>query len=119
MPPTERDLDGLDHFIKRELKIQGYLRYMDDILLFHDDSNKLKETRERLKDWLWAQRGQQFKPSTGKILHRRDPMRYLGYHLSIHGINPGKKLRRQLRNRLRQTLSQGTAGKMVSSDGGG
>ena len=28
-------LDGLDHFVKRELKNRGYLRYMDDFVLFN------------------------------------------------------------------------------------
>jgi RNA-directed DNA polymerase len=27
-------LEGLDHFVKRELKIRGYLRYTDDFVLF-------------------------------------------------------------------------------------
>ena len=34
-------LDGLDHFVKRELKIRGYLRYMDDFVLFSDDRAQL------------------------------------------------------------------------------
>jgi len=39
-------LDPFDHFVKRELRCRGYLRYVDDFLLFADD-----------KRALWAWRG--------------------------------------------------------------
>lgn len=38
-------LNGLDHFVKRELKCKGYIRYVDDMLLFSND-------KKELKDWL-------------------------------------------------------------------
>jgi hypothetical protein len=34
-------LHGLDHHIKQKLKIAGYVRYMDDLLLLDDDKTKL------------------------------------------------------------------------------
>jgi hypothetical protein len=34
-------LDGLDYLVKRELKIRGYLRYMDDFVLCSDDRSQL------------------------------------------------------------------------------
>jgi retron-type reverse transcriptase len=37
-------LNELDHFVKRELKCGGYLRYVDDFLLFADDRQQL---------WAW------------------------------------------------------------------
>ena len=36
-------LNPFDHFVKRELRCRGYVRYVDDVLLFADD-----------KDQLWA-----------------------------------------------------------------
>ena len=35
-------LDDLDHFIKEELKITHYVRYMDDMILVHEDEAYLK-----------------------------------------------------------------------------
>lgn len=35
-------LDELDHFIKEELKIKFYIRYMDDFILIHHDKEYLK-----------------------------------------------------------------------------
>jgi retron-type reverse transcriptase len=36
-------LNPFDHFVKRELKCAAYLRYVDDLLLFHDDKRQLRE----------------------------------------------------------------------------
>lgn len=36
-------LDKLDHFIKEELKIKQYIRYMDDFILIHHDKEYLRE----------------------------------------------------------------------------
>jgi hypothetical protein len=34
-------LSPFDHFVKRELRVQGYLRYVDDFALFSDDKRAL------------------------------------------------------------------------------
>ncbi len=39
-------LNPLDHFIKRKLRCKGYVRYVDDLLLFADDKATL---------WRWKQ----------------------------------------------------------------
>ena len=36
-------LDPLDHFVKHELRVKGYVRYMDDFLLFGHDRGQLRE----------------------------------------------------------------------------
>ena len=35
-------LNDLDHFIKEELKIKGYIRYQDDFLLFSESREYLE-----------------------------------------------------------------------------
>ena len=35
-------LNPLDHFVKHELQVKGYVRYMDDFLLFGDDRGTLR-----------------------------------------------------------------------------
>ena len=37
-------LDGFDHFVKQELGVKGYVRYVDDFLLF-------AESREQAREW--------------------------------------------------------------------
>ncbi|MBN1138411.1 MAG: RNA-dependent DNA polymerase [Anaerolineae bacterium] len=45
-------LNPFDHFVKRELGCQGYLRYVDDFLLFADDKRTLLAWREALVERL-------------------------------------------------------------------
>jgi len=33
-------LDGLDHFVKEQLKASAYLRYVDDMILLADDKTQ-------------------------------------------------------------------------------
>ncbi len=42
-------LNGLDHFVKRELRCPGYVRYVDDLLLFGNDKADLWNWKERLE----------------------------------------------------------------------
>jgi retron-type reverse transcriptase len=71
-------LHGLDNFVKRGLRVPGYLRYVDDFLLFGDDKASLVNARERLKEFLAGlrlrihERRAQVRPT-----HR--PTRFLGY----------------------------------------
>nr|MBA3534370.1 RNA-dependent DNA polymerase [Ardenticatenales bacterium] len=45
-------LNELDHFIKRALGCRGYLRYVDDLLLFADDKATLHHWRAEVLDYL-------------------------------------------------------------------
>ncbi len=41
-------LNDFDHFVKRDLKCAGYVRYVDDFLLFGDDKAQLRDWRTAL-----------------------------------------------------------------------
>jgi hypothetical protein len=45
-------LNPLDHFVKHELRVRGYVRYMDDFLLFGDERAALREHGNRIRDKL-------------------------------------------------------------------
>lgn len=45
-------LNRLDHFIKRQLKCRGYVRYVDDMLLFADSKAELHAWRRETIDYL-------------------------------------------------------------------
>jgi RNA-directed DNA polymerase len=45
-------LNPLDHCVKRELRCRGYVRYVDDMLLFADDKALLGVWKQRLTDRL-------------------------------------------------------------------
>jgi RNA-directed DNA polymerase len=60
-------LNPLDHFVKRELHCQGYLRYVDDSLLFADDKRTL---------WEWKGAVQGFLARLRLTVHQRESTVY-------------------------------------------
>ena len=60
-------LNPLDQFIKRELKCQGYLRYVDDLLLFADDKRTL---------WRWKAGVADFTVWLRLLMHDRESTVY-------------------------------------------
>jgi len=44
-------LSGLDHFIKRQLKCRGYVRYVDDLLLYADAKSDLHNWRNAVIEY--------------------------------------------------------------------
>jgi RNA-directed DNA polymerase len=49
-------LNPLDHFVKHDLRVKGYLRYVDDFLLFGNDRNALREQGRRVRERVEALR---------------------------------------------------------------
>jgi hypothetical protein len=50
---ANRYLDPVDHLVKDRLRVRGYLRYMDDMLLFHDDRATLRELARAVERACW------------------------------------------------------------------
>ncbi len=100
-------LDGLDHFIKRELKIPGYLRYMDDMALFAEEKPRLLEARTAVAQWLHEQRRLQLNLKRLAVEPTQTPAVFVGYRISQAGITPSRKLRRHLRHRVRLAAAKG------------
>jgi hypothetical protein len=100
-------LNGLDHFIKRELKVKGYLRYMDDFVLFADDPAALLEARAAIVAWLAQERRLELNPKRWQVSPTTEPDIFLGYRISPAGISPSRKLRRSLEQRLCQAADRG------------
>jgi hypothetical protein len=46
-------LGVFDHWIKETLRIKGYLRYMDDFVVFGDTKSELKKIHSQIQDYLW------------------------------------------------------------------
>ena len=94
-------LDGLDHYCKEVLRARGYLRYVDDFALFHDDPDQLDEWRQQISTFLEGRR-LQLHPQKTAILPTCEPATFLGFVLLPGGQRrlPEENVRR-FRNRLR------------------
>lgn len=103
-------LDGLDHFVKEVLRAKGYLRYVDDFALFHDDAGQLAAWREQIEGFL-ARRRLSLHPHKTRIQPCAQPAECLGFMLLAEGRRrlPEDNVRR-FRNRLRGLRDRWRAG---------
>lgn len=93
-------LGRADRFIKEELCAKGYVRYMDDMVLWSDDKAVLRLWDERVRSLLADESGLTLKPAS---LHRTSGgMDYLGYR--IHPTTATLNRRSKLRYRRKYSL---------------
>lgn len=100
-------LDKLDHFVKRVLKVPGYLRYMDDFTMFADDQTCLLQARDAIAEWLSVHRRLELNPKHQHVHHTREGCTFLGYRVTRAGMTPGKKMLRRCRLNLRKAAQSG------------
>jgi RNA-directed DNA polymerase len=71
-------LDDLDHFIKQNLGIRPYLRYVDDMVVLDNDKVRLAEIRSAVRERLEGDR-LRLHPNKAHITRARDGLNLLGY----------------------------------------
>lgn len=99
-------LDKLDHYVKEELRIPGYIRYVDDFLLFDHDKRRLHEMRVTIEEFL-VQLRVRLHPRKCFVVTVTSGFPFLGYrifpmHRRLHADNV-RRFKRQLR-RYRQAV---------------
>ena len=104
-------LDGLDHYVKRTLKVAAYLRYMDDFSVFGDDRLALEDAGAAIGEWLHAERGLALKRQNEAVQPTTQASTFLGFRVSRSGLLPGPKARRRLAQRLQQADALGQIGR--------
>lgn len=75
-------LDELDHFIKEELGIEKYVRYMDDLQLVHEDIEYLEYCKERIIEKL-AEYGFEPNPKKTKVIPITERILFLGFYYKL------------------------------------
>lgn len=121
-------LNEIDHFIKEELHIKYYGRYMDDLYLFHNDSQYLAECEKRIEVRLNKQGLKMNKKKTTitriSPIHadgkRHAPLKYLKWNFYLTDTNhiiqiPFKKKVAHQRRKLKKMQALWLEGK-ISTD---
>ena len=82
-------LDGFDHFVKEQLHVKYYIRYMDDFLMIHHDRVYLEDCQKKAKEYL---KGLKFELNEKKtqIYPLSEGIDFLGFH--YHLTDTGKAL---------------------------
>ena len=71
-------LDGLDHYLKETVKCQHYIRYMDDLIVFDNDKNRLSNIKEAIREYLKCLK-LELHPHKSKIYLTANGIGFLGY----------------------------------------
>ena len=92
-------LAGMDHLVREELRIPGYLRYMDDFVLWHDDRQVLVAAEGRVRDYCLSALGLVLKPPCLNRTVRGVTM--LGYRVFPDHVRLARRSRGRFVRRLR------------------
>ena len=104
-------LDPLDHFVKERLGIKGYVRYVDDFLVFADAKSHLADLREQIREFLVRLR-LRLHPKKSVVFPVKDGIRFLGYRVfPTHRLLPKENVRR-FRRRVRGMQEDYAAGRV-------
>lgn len=101
-------LGELDQFVKRRLGAGGYIRYMDDFVLWADDRKVLKQWARDIAGFLHDQLGLDCKPPQVNRVERGMP--FLGCRLFPHRLRLDRRGRRRFATRLRHLEAGHAAG---------
>ena len=107
-------LDGLDHFIKHELRMPGYVRYVDDLLVFANDKALLHDARAAIEAYGQTLR-LTFHPRKCFVAPVKAGLTFLGFRLypGSRRLEAGNVRRMKRRVRLFRQMVQ--EGRMPSS----
>lgn len=113
-------LDGLDHFIKEELGIKHYVRYMDDFILIDKSKRKLELCLNAIRQRV-AEIGLRLSEKKTRIQKVSQPIRFLGFSFMLWDTSkvtwrlPDENLRNE-RRRLKCLVRRASMGALTKAD---
>lgn len=106
-------LDKLDHYVKEVLRTPGYVRYVDDFLLFDQDKQRLYEHRAAIEDFLVRLR---LHPRKCFVATVTTGFTFLGYRVFPTHRRLDTDNVRRFKRRLRQYHQAVAEGRMSDSE---
>ena len=98
----------IDQFIKHELGVEAYIRYMDDFVILSPDKEQLRNWLARIEQFLREELKLEFNPKT-TILAAKNGIDFVGYkHRATH-----RKVRKDSIKRIKRTIKKCESGKIT------
>ena len=92
-------LTGMDHFIKEQLKVKGYCRYMDDFIIFSDTKEELYNNLIKIKEYIYNKlKLSLHEPVINKV---SNGIPFLGFRVYKNKIKLLKKSKQNFKNKLK------------------
>lgn len=107
-------LASLDHHAKEVLRVPGWIRYMDDVLMFADDMARLQQIAQAIVAFGGNELALSFKPLVSGPVSNGVP--FLGFLVKPKGIYLSRKKRRRSLRRCVEYAHRFHAGKWSASE---
>ena len=107
-------LGFLDRHIKETLRARAYARYMDDMVLWSDDRQELREWLSSIANFASAELGLELKPA--EMNRTQHGMDFLGFRFHPGWVGLARSSRRRLRLRLKSFQEGLAAGDFSESE---
>lgn len=98
----------VDHLVRDELGHTPYVRYMDDMVLWHDDKRKLKALGRQVADFLDSELALELK--IWQLNYGSRGLPFLGYRLYDGRVRLSQRAKRRFRRKLDYYFAQLTTG---------
>lgn len=92
-------LCSLDHFIKEDLGIKAYVRYMDDMILWHDDKTVLLKSYQKIKEYVQSELLCDLKPEL--LNYTSIGLPFLGYIIFPHFMKLTQRSKQRFIKKMR------------------
>jgi hypothetical protein len=93
-------LNELDQFIKRELKCENYVRYVDDFILLEKNKEKLKELENKIGLFLKNNLGLELKLNKTELKSINEGIEFLGYFINLDHVLVKNMVVSRFKNKL-------------------
>lgn len=104
-------LNDFDHFIKEELKVDCYIRYCDDFVIFGDSKNRLGRLKADIMEYLSGLR-LKLHENKSRIFRVADGVDFLGYRIFPDHMRVRKSVVKHYRRKLKNMGLAYNKGKM-------
>jgi retron-type reverse transcriptase len=104
-------LNPFDHFVKEELKVAKYVRYVDDFALFSDDRGILASSRVAIEEYL-AKLRLKIHPIKSQLFETKHGASFLGFRVFPNHIRVRTENLRRARRRLKHLQADYAQGKI-------
>lgn len=104
-------LNELDQFVKRNLKMKYYIRYMDDFLILHDDKRELHDILDAVREFLETELKLNLNNKTS-IRPVSLGIEFVGYRVWSTHVKLRKSSTMKMKKRLKYLQNQYSKGKV-------
>ena len=105
-------LGYLDHFIKQELCVEGYVRYMDDMILFGLDKSVLHQWHEQVRVFLAERLHLLLKDECTLVAPVHEGLPFLGFRVYSGVIRLDRGSCRRFQRKLKERIAELNSGAM-------